>query len=63
MLRVSPPTLLKKLDSGEIPFRWVGAHRRISVADMIAYRAKQKAQAQAALRQMRDEADELGLYE
>lgn len=63
MLRISRPTLLKKLDSGEILFHWVGSHRRISVSDVIAYRAKQKERAQAALRQMRDEADEMGLYE
>jgi excisionase family DNA binding protein len=63
MLRISRPTLLKKLDSGEIPFHYVGSHRRITVADVLAYRHRQKEQAQAALRQMRDEADELGVYE
>lgn len=63
MLRISRPTLLKKLDNGEIPFHWVGSHRRMAVADVIAYRNKRKEQAQAALRQMRDEADEMGLYE
>lgn len=63
MLRISRPTLLKKLDSGEIPFHYVGSHRRIAVANVLAYRSKQKERAQAALRQMRDEADELGIYE
>jgi excisionase family DNA binding protein len=63
MLRISRPTLLKKLDRGEIPFHYVGSHRRITVADVLAYRRRQKEQAQAALRQMRDEADELGIYE
>ena len=63
MLRISRPTLLKKLDSREIPFHYVGSHRRITVADVLAYRRQQKEQAQAALQQMRDEADELGIYE
>jgi excisionase family DNA binding protein len=63
MLRISRPTLLKKLDSGEIPFHYVASHRRIAVADVLAYRSKQKERAQAALQQMRDEADELGIYE
>ncbi len=63
MLRISRPTLLKKLDGGEIPFHYVGSHRRIAVADVLAYRHTQKERAQAALRQMRDEADEMGLYE
>ena len=63
MLRISRPTLLKKLDSGEIPFHYVGSHRRIKVADVLAYRRRQKERAQAAIKQMRDEADELGVYE
>jgi excisionase family DNA binding protein len=63
MLRISRPTLLKKLDNGEIPFHYVGSHRRIAVADVLVYRNKQKERAQAALQQMRDEADEMGIYE
>lgn len=63
MLRISRPTLLKKLDSGELPFHYVGSHRRIAVADVLAYRSKQKERAHAALWQMRNEADEMGIYE
>ncbi len=63
MLRISRPTLLKKLDSGEIPFHYVGSHRRIAVADVLSYRSKQKERAQAALKLLRDEADEMGAYE
>lgn len=63
MLRISRPTLLKKLDGGEIPFHYVGAHRRISVTDLLAYRQTQKERAQTALQQMRDDADEMGIYE
>ncbi len=63
MLRISRPTLLKKLGNGEIPFHYVGSHRRIAVVDVLAYRSKQKERAQAALQQMRDEADEMGIYE
>jgi excisionase family DNA binding protein len=63
MLRISRPTLLKKLDNREIPFHYVGPHRRIAVADVLTYRNKQKERAQAALQQMRDEADENDVYE
>lgn len=63
MLRISRSTMLKKLDSGEIPFHYVGSHRRIAVADVLAYRSKQKGRAQAALKLLRDEADEMGIYE
>ncbi len=62
MLRISIPTLLKKLDNGEIPFHY-GSHRRIAVADVLAYQSKQKERAQAALKLLRDEADEMGIYE
>ncbi|MCI0659546.1 MAG: helix-turn-helix domain-containing protein [Acidobacteria bacterium] len=63
MLRISRPTLLKKLDNGEIPFHYVVSHRRIAVVDVLAYRSKQKERAQAALQQMRDSSDEMGIYE
>jgi excisionase family DNA binding protein len=61
MLRISRPTLLKKLGNGELPFHYVGSHRRIAVA--VAYRNKQKERTRAALQQMRDEADKMGIYE
>ncbi len=63
MLRISGPTLLKKLDNGEIPLHYVGSHRRIAIADVLAYLSKQKERAQAALKLLRDEAGEMGIYE
>lgn len=63
MLRISRPTLLKKLDGGELPFHYVGAQRRIAIADVLAYRRQQKERAQAALKQMRAEADAIGSHE
>jgi excisionase family DNA binding protein len=63
LLRISRPTLLKKLDQGALPFHYVGTHRRIALADVLAYQRQQKERAQIALRQMRDDADELGIYE
>jgi excisionase family DNA binding protein len=63
MLRISRPALLKKLDNGEIPFHYVGSHRRIAVAEVLAYRNRHKERAQTALKLLRDEADEIGIYE
>lgn len=63
ILRISRPTLLKKLDGGEIPFHYVGSHRRIAIADLMAYRHTQKERAQSALQQMRDDADTIGIYQ
>jgi excisionase family DNA binding protein len=62
MLRISPRTLLKKLDAGEIAFHYAASERRVAVADLLDYRRRQKERAQASLEQMRDEADELDLY-
>src|SRR5262252_8298827 len=57
MLRISRPTLLKKLEAGELPFHYVGSHRRLLIGDILTYKQTQKERARAALRQMRDEAD------
>jgi excisionase family DNA binding protein len=38
VLEISRPYLIKLLKDGKIPFRKVGSHRRIKVADVIAYK-------------------------
>ena len=62
-LHVSRPYLVKKLEAGEIPFHWVGSHRRLLVAALIAYKQQRRQRSLATLQQMRDEAADLGLYE
>ena len=39
MLGISRPTLIRLLDSGRIPFERPGAHRRLRVDDVTAFRA------------------------
>lgn len=40
LLGMSRPTLINLLDAGEIPFRWVGSHRRITRAAALAHQAR-----------------------
>ncbi|HEX4183737.1 MAG TPA: 3,4-dihydroxy-2-butanone-4-phosphate synthase, partial [Caulobacteraceae bacterium] len=44
LLGVSRPHLVKLLESGRLPFRKVGAHRRVRFEDLAAYRAGAEAQ-------------------
>ncbi len=62
-LRVSRPFLIKQLEAGEIPFHKVGTHRRILMADLLEYKRMRKARTQEILRQMREEAEDQGLYD
>ncbi len=56
ILGVSRPHLIRLLESGKIPYRKVGTHRRIRVEDLLAYREKAQAQGQAILDELVAEA-------
>jgi excisionase family DNA binding protein len=63
VLGVSRPTLVKLLDAGAIPFRTLGAHRRLKVADLLAYREARDAERRAALDRLVAENQRLGVYD
>ncbi len=63
LLGISRPKLVKLLESGKIPFEQPGRHRRVLLADVLAYRAKRSAWARDALDRMVEIADESGMYE
>lgn len=63
LLHVSRPFLVKQMERGALPFHWVGTHRRLRLADVLAYKEQRQAQSRETLRQMREEAEDLGLYE
>ena len=63
LLGVSRPTVVKLLESGEIPFEQPGRHRRVHLADVLAYRERASNERRAALDRMVGIADEADLYE
>lgn len=62
-LQVSRPYLVRLLDSGEIPFHYVGTHRRITMSDLIEYKRKRKIKSKEALERMTELSEEMGLYD
>jgi len=63
LLNVSRPFVIKLLESGIMPFRKVGTHRRVRLVDVLEYRDRQDAIAKAALGNMVRQAEEHGLYD
>ena len=63
VLNVSRPTVVKLIDDGVLPSRKVGSHRRVSLADLLAYREDMVARRRAVLDQMSRDAEDLGLYD
>jgi excisionase family DNA binding protein len=60
-LNVSRPFVIKEMDSGRLPHRKVGSHRRIALEDLLRYAQKMRAQQASALDRLADNARELGL--
>ena len=63
LLGVSRPTVVKLLESGEIPFELPGRYRRVRLADVLAYRERASAERRGALDRMVEIADEADMYE
>ncbi len=62
VLNVSRPTVVKLIDDGVLASRLVGSHRRVPLAELLAYRQQVVAARRAVLDQMTTDAEELGLY-
>ena len=62
-LQVSRPYLVRLLDNGEIPFHYVGTHRRVTMSDLIEYKHKRKIRSKEALQRMVEVSEEMELYD
>lgn len=62
MLNVSRPYLIGLLESGKIPFRKVGRHRRIRFEDLMDYMRRDDSERRAAADDLAELSEELGLY-
>lgn len=62
LLGVSRPFLIHNLlEAGIIPFHFVGSHRRVSMADLLAYQQEKERQ-HKLMDEIAQEAQEMGLY-
>lgn len=61
LLNVSRPFLIKLIEQGTLPHKMVGTHRRIRAADVIAYQKARAERAKAAVDELADLGQELGI--
>lgn len=62
LLGVSRPTVVALVDSGKIPGRKIGTHRRLLTADVLAYRSESQTASASKLDDLSQLSEELGLY-
>lgn len=60
-LNVSRPFVIKEMESGRLPYRKVGSHRRIALEELLTYAENMRVRQADALERLADNARELGL--
>jgi excisionase family DNA binding protein len=63
LLGISRPTLVRLLEDGKIPYEQRGRHRRIMLADLLAYQASMRRERREALDRMAQQGQAVGLYD
>lgn len=61
IMNVSRPHLVKLIDSGDLPYRKVGTHRRIRYEDVISYKKRLDEERERVLDELSAQAQELGM--
>lgn len=62
ILNISRQYLVRLLDRGDIPYTKVGSHRRLRLADVLAYRLQRSALRREALKTLTRASQEMGDY-
>lgn len=62
-LGVSRPTLVKVLEEGVVPFERLNRHWRVRLADLLSYLSRRRQERRAALNELTEEAQQVGLCE
>lgn len=63
LLGVSRPTVVSLVDAGTLPASRIGTHRRLRTVDVLAHRARSQLQRSAALDELTEISEDLGLYD
>lgn len=63
LLGISRPTLVHLLEAGEIPYEQPNRHRRVKLADVLAYQDRVQRARAAGLDEMVRDGEESGLYD
>ena len=62
LMRVSRPSLIKMLDERKLPYRKIGAHRRVRYEDVLRYLETERARRKEIMEELVAETESLGLY-
>ncbi|MEV6311690.1 helix-turn-helix domain-containing protein [Streptomyces sp. NPDC051840] len=63
LLGVSRPTFVKILDEGSVPFSRPGRHRRVLLADVLAYKEERRMRRRSGLDRLTELTEDAGLYD